>query len=159
MPLIPAHQVRAGFDYEILPGWPFRLNVAAFSSACFRGDESNYNRKLPASYVMNLATSYQVTRILQVSGLVTKLTDDRYANFGTFIQPNPAFSNVYNLNDPRTTTLAQPLSVYGGVRYLFGEAPPPMPEPLVRKYSLGGMCANNRAMINDAICVQLPTSH
>ncbi|GJD55147.1 TonB-dependent receptor [Methylobacterium dankookense] len=134
VPLIPAHQVKAGFDYEILPGWRFGLNVSAFSSSYFRGDESNLNRKLPAYYVMNLTTSYQVTRNLQVLGLVTNLTNNRYANFGAFIQPNAAFANVYNLNDPRTTTLAQPLSVYGGVRYVFGEAPAPMPEPLVRKY-------------------------
>jgi iron complex outermembrane receptor protein len=65
---------------------------------------------------------------------VTNLTNNRYANFGAFIQPNAAFANVYNLNDPRTTTLAQPLSVYGGVRYVFGEGPTPMPTTLVRKY-------------------------
>ena len=39
-----------------------------------------------------------------------------------------------NINDPRTTTLAQPLSIYGGIRYAFGTAPAPMPEPIIRKY-------------------------
>ena len=83
---------------------------------------------------MNLNTSYQVTRNLQIFGLVTNLTNNRYASFGTFIQPNAAFANVANLSDPRTTTLAQPLSVYGGIKYVFGEALAPMPEPLMRKY-------------------------
>ena len=134
VPLIPAHQIKAGFDYEVLPGWRFGLNVQAYSSSYFRGDEANLNRKLPAYYVMNLTTSYQVSKNLQVFGLVTNLTNNRYATFGAFIQPNAAFANIYNLNDPRTTTLSQPLSVYGGIRYVFGEAPAPMPEPLVRKF-------------------------
>ena len=127
-------QIKAGFDYEVLPGWRFGLNVQAYSSSYFRGDEANLNRKLPAYYVMNLTTSYQVSKNLQVFGLVTNLTNNRYATFGAFIQPNAAFANIYNLNDPRTTTLSQPLSVYGGIRYVFGEAPAPMPEPLVRKF-------------------------
>lgn len=134
VPLIPANQIKAGFDYEILPGWRFGLNVQAYSSSYFQRDEANLNRKLPAYYVMNLNTSYQVTRNLQIFGLVTNLTNNRYASFGTFIQPNAAFANVANLSDPRTTTLAQPLSVYGGIKYVFGEAPAPMPEPLMRKY-------------------------
>ena len=45
-----------------------------------------------------------------------------------------AVAGNFVINDPRTTTLAQPLSIYGGIRYTFGEAPAPMPEPLVRKF-------------------------
>jgi iron complex outermembrane receptor protein len=40
-----------------------------------------------------------------------------------------------SINDPRTTTLSQPFSVYGGFRYAFGADPVPMsPEPIIRKY-------------------------
>ena len=133
VPLIPDHQFKVGFDVELLPRWRLGLALQAYSSSYFRGDESNLNRKLPPYYVLNLNTSYRVDRNLELFGYVTNLTNNRYATFGTFFEPG-LVANRYPVNDTRTTTLAQPLSVYGGVRYTFGEAPRPMPEPLVRKY-------------------------
>ncbi len=133
VPLIPDHQIKAGFDYMVLPGWRFGMNVQAFSSSYYRGDESNLNPKLPAYFVLGLNTSYQVTPQLQVFGLITNLTNNKYANFGTFAERGNVVGNLA-INDPRTTTLAQPLSIYGGIRYAFGTAPAPMPEPIIRKY-------------------------
>ena len=133
VPLVPEHQIKGGFDVTVLPGWRFGMNVQAFSSSYYRGDESNLNRKLPPYAVVNLTTSYQVTKNLQVFGLVTNLLNNRYATFGTFAERGPV-NNVLTISDPRTTTLAQPLSVYGGVKYVFGEAPVPMAEPIIRKY-------------------------
>ncbi|TXN03531.1 TonB-dependent receptor [Methylobacterium sp. WL103] len=133
VPLIPNHQFKVGFDYLVLPGWRFGMNLQAFSSAYYRGDESNLNPKLPAYLVLGLNTTYQVTPNLQVFGLITNLTNNRYANFGTFAERGPVAGNL-TINDPRTTTLAQPLSIYGGIRYAFGADPVPMPEPLIRKY-------------------------
>ncbi|GLS42471.1 TonB-dependent receptor [Methylobacterium brachythecii] len=133
VPLVPAHQIKAGFDYMVLPGWRVGMNVQAFSSSVYRGDESNLNRKLPAYYVLGLNTSYQVTKNLQVFGLITNLTNNRYATFGTYIEGGTV-ANRYPINDPRTTTLAQPLSVYAGLRYRFGDDPVPMEEPIIRKY-------------------------
>lgn len=134
VPLIPDHQIKAGFDVYITPAWKVGLNVSAFSSSYYRGDESNLNRKLPAYYVMNLNTSYQVTKNLQVFGLITNLTNTRYATFGTFAETG-AVTRSFSITDPRTTTLAQPLSIYGGIKYAFGADPVPMsPEPIIRKY-------------------------
>ena len=133
VPLIPDHQFKAGFDVEVLPRWRVGLALQAFSSSYYRGDESNLNRKLPPYYVLNLNTSYRVDRNLELFGYVTNLTNNRYATFGTFFEPG-LVAGRYPVNDVRTTTLAQPLSLYGGVRYTFGEAPAPMPEPLVRKF-------------------------
>ncbi|RZK81439.1 MAG: TonB-dependent receptor, partial [Methylobacterium sp.] len=133
VPLIPNHQFKVGFDYLVLPGWRFGMNLQAFSSAYYRGDESNLNPKLPAYLVLGLNTTYQVTPNLQVFGLITNLTNNRYANFGTFAERGPVAGNL-TINDPRTTTLAQPLSIYGGIRYAFGADPVPMPEPIIRKY-------------------------
>ena len=64
---------------------------------------------------------------------MTNLTNNRYATFGTFAQTGAVAGN-FVINDPRTTTLAQPLSIYGGIRYAFGEEPVPMAEPIIRKY-------------------------
>ncbi|MGT2478010.1 TonB-dependent receptor [Methylobacterium oryzae CBMB20] len=134
IPLVPDHQIKAGFEYNITPNWRFGLNVSAFSSSYFRGDESNLNRKLPAYYVMNLTTKYQVTKNLEIFGLITNLTNNRYATFGTFAAPGAIAGNL-SINDPRTTTLAQPLSIYAGLTYRFGPEPVAMaPEPIIRKY-------------------------
>ncbi|MCX7330775.1 MULTISPECIES: TonB-dependent receptor [Methylobacterium] len=134
IPLIPDHQIKAGFEYSITPNWRFGLNVSAFSSSYYRGDESNLNRKLPAYYVMNLTTKYQVSKNLEIFGLITNLTNNRYATFGTFAETGAVAGNL-SINDPRTTTLAQPLSIYAGLTYRFGADPVPMaPEPIIRKY-------------------------
>ncbi|MCJ2082748.1 TonB-dependent receptor [Methylobacterium sp. J-090] len=133
VPLIPDHQFKVGFDVEVLPRWRVGMAMQAFSSAYYRGDESNLNRKLPAYYVLNLNTSYRVNRNLELFGYATNLTNNRYTTFGTFFEPG-LVANRYPVSDVRTTTLAQPLSIYGGIRYTFGEAPVPMPEPIVRKY-------------------------
>ena len=133
VPLVPDHQFKAGFDVELLPNWRLGMALQAYSSSYYRGDESNLNRKLPPYYVLNLNTSYRVNRNLELFGYVTNLTNNRYATFGTFFEPG-LVAGRYPVNDTRTTTLAQPLSVYGGIRYTFGEAPAPMAEPLVRKY-------------------------
>lgn len=133
LPLVPNHQFKVGFDYLVLPGWRFGMNLQAFSSSYYRGDDSNLNPKLPAYFVLGLNTSYQVTKNLQVFGLITNLTNNKYANFGTFAERGAVAGN-FVINDPRTTTLAQPLSIYGGIRYAFGEEPVPMAEPIIRKY-------------------------
>ncbi|WP_026597245.1 TonB-dependent receptor [Methylobacterium sp. 77] len=133
VPLVPNHQFKVGFDYLVLPGWRLGMNLQAFSSSYYRGDDSNLNRKLPAYYVLGLNTSYQVTKNLQVFGLITNLTNNKYATFGTFAEPGTVVANL-TINEPRTTTLAQPLSIYGGIRYAFGAEPAPMAEPILRKY-------------------------
>ena len=134
VPLVPTHQFKAGFDYFITPDWQVGLYLQAFSSSYFRGDESNLNRKLPPYYVMNFQTKYQVTKNLEVFGLITNLTNNRYATFGTFAEPGAVAGNL-RISDPRTTTLSQPFSVYAGIRYAFGADPVPMSaEPIIRKY-------------------------
>jgi iron complex outermembrane receptor protein len=117
LPLVPRHQVKAGFDYAITPAWRAGIEIAAFSSQFFVGDEANLARPLPAYWVANLRTSYQVTDHIQVFGLVNNLFNRRFATYGTFFEADgaPASLNVA-LNDPRTVTLAQPLSVYAGMK-------------------------------------------
>ena len=84
--------------------------------------------------MLNFQTKYQVTKNLEVFGLITNLTNNRYATFGTFAEPGAVAGNL-RISDPRTTTLAQPFSVYAGIRYAFGADPVPMsPEPIIRKY-------------------------
>jgi iron complex outermembrane receptor protein len=57
------------------------------------------NPRVPAYWGVNLHSSYQVTKNIEVFGLVRKLFDQRYYVFGTFFQ-----------------TAGAPLAVYAGLR-------------------------------------------
>jgi iron complex outermembrane receptor protein len=76
---------------------------------------------LPGYRLLNLHTSYQVTKEVQVFLLLNNAFDRRYALFGTFFDPR-ASANVglpIVLTDHRSEVLGQPLSVYGGIRVTF----------------------------------------
>ena len=86
-------------------------------SQFFVGDDSNLNAKVPAYWVTNLRTSYQLTKELQVFGLVTNLFDQKYYTYGTYFElDGVARATSIVFTDPRTVTPAQPLAVYGGVK-------------------------------------------
>jgi iron complex outermembrane receptor protein len=87
---------------------PLGLNVSAFSSSFFRGDESNLNRKRTLYYLIDLTTKYQVTERPEIFGSITNLTNSRYAAFGALADTGAVAGNL-SINDPQTTTLAQPL--------------------------------------------------
>jgi outer membrane receptor protein involved in Fe transport len=117
LPLVPRHQLKAGFDYALTPAWKVGLEIAAFSDQYFAGDEANVARPLPAYWVANLRTSYQITDHIQVFGLVNNLFNRRFATYGTFYETEGVQSLVsVALNDPRTVTLAQPISAYAGMK-------------------------------------------
>jgi iron complex outermembrane receptor protein len=116
LPLVPRHQAKAGFEYAVTPQWKVATELAAFSSQVFVGDESNQNRLLPGYWVVNLRTSYQVNQHLQVFGLVNNLFDRRFATYGTFYETSGLAAAGLTGTDARMVSLAQPISVYGGVK-------------------------------------------
>ena len=118
IPAIPAHQFKAGFDVAVTPEWKVGADVAVVGSQYFVGDNSNLNAKVPAYWVTNLHTSYQLTKELQVFGLVTNLFNQQYYTYGTYFELDGVAKAVsFAFTDPRTVTPAQPLAVYGGVRF------------------------------------------
>lgn len=117
IPLVPRHQVKAGFDYFVTPEWKVGADLAAFSSQFYAGDESNQGRKLPAFWRANLHSSYQINQHVQVFVEVRNLLNARYPTYGTFLRVDALGGAIpIALNDPRSLTLAQPRSVYGGVK-------------------------------------------
>jgi iron complex outermembrane receptor protein len=117
IPAIPAHQLKAGFDVAVTPEWKVGADVAVVGSQYFVGDNSNLNPKVPAYWVTNLHTSYQINKELQVFGLVTNLFNQKYYTYGAYFQlDGVAKAGAFAFSDPRTVTPAQPLAVYGGVR-------------------------------------------
>jgi iron complex outermembrane receptor protein len=117
MPLVPRHQFKTGVDYAVTPRWDLAGEIVAFSSQFFAGDESNQNPQLPAYWVANLHTAYQITDGIQFFADLRNLFNRRYATYGTYFETGAVRNAIaVALNDPRTITLAQPLSVYAGIK-------------------------------------------
>jgi iron complex outermembrane recepter protein len=117
MPLVPRHQFKTGVDYAVTSRWELAGEIVAFSSQFFAGDESNQNPQLPAYWVANLHTSYQITDGIQFFADLRNLFNRRYATYGTYFETGAVRNAIaVALTDPRTITLAQPLSVYAGIK-------------------------------------------
>jgi iron complex outermembrane receptor protein len=72
---------------------------------------------VPAYWVTNLHTSYQLTKELQLFGLVTNLFNQKYYTYGAYFElDGVAKAGNFVFADPRTVTPAQPFAVYGGLR-------------------------------------------
>ena len=118
IPAIPAHQFKSGGEVAVTPEWKVGADVAVVGSQYFVGDDSNLNAKVPAYWVTNLHTSYQLTKEVQVFGLVTNLFNQRYYTYGTYFElDGVARGCQLRLHRSAHVTPAQPLAVYGGVRF------------------------------------------
>jgi iron complex outermembrane receptor protein len=118
IPMIPQHQFKAGADYAVTPAWKVGADLVVVGSQFYVGDDANQNDKLPAYWAVNLHTSYQIRKDLQVFGVVNNLFNRKYAAYGTYFGPESIVNAVPNPpTDQRTQTPAQPLAFYAGLRY------------------------------------------
>jgi iron complex outermembrane recepter protein len=121
LPGIPLNQGKIGVYFMPTPQWTLGADMALVGSRYLVGDDANQNPKLPGYWLVNLHASYQVTKEVQIFGLVNNLFNRRYALFGTFFDPQ-SVANVglpIVLTDHRTEVLGPPLSIYGGIRVTF----------------------------------------
>jgi iron complex outermembrane recepter protein len=117
IPGIPLHQIKGGVDYWVTPLFKLGTDVIWVSSQWYVGDDANQNIKLADYWVANLHGSYQLTKELQLYGVVNNLFNRKFATFGTYFDPQSVINAVSNPpTDHRTVTPAQPLSVYVGLR-------------------------------------------
>ena len=117
IPGIPLHQIKGGVDYWVTPLLKLGTDVIWVSSQWYVGDDANQNIKLADYWVANLHGSYQLTKELQLYGVVNNLFNRKFATFGTYFDPQSVINAVSNPpTDHRTVTPAQPLSVYVGLR-------------------------------------------
>ena len=108
-----------------------RLTVGAdatvVGSQYFVTDDSNQNPKLPTYYFINAHASYALTDHLQIFAIINNLTNNHYATYGTFYDTGTSGANISatlsnnanGANNANALTVAQPLSVFGGVKVLF----------------------------------------
>ncbi len=114
IPSIPAHRVKAGVEYAVFDNWKIGADFIAVSGQYLRGDEYNRSPMLPGYWLVNLHTTYQITKQVEVFGLVQNLFDKRYYTFGTFFETDEV--PFLGLTDPRTVGPGAPLAAYAGVR-------------------------------------------
>jgi len=115
LPGIPAHKFKAGIDYWITTQWRAGASLLAASDQVFFGDEANLNARLPGYTIVNMHTSYDVTKNVQIYGIFNNILDKHYGTFGTYFD----IASVPGFSDPRTIVPAQPFSAYGGVKMRF----------------------------------------
>ncbi|WP_088343978.1 MULTISPECIES: TonB-dependent receptor [Rhodomicrobium] len=114
IPAIPAHRIKLGGEYALTEVWRIGADMVFSSDQFFVGDEGNDNAELASYAVFNLHTSYQLTKNVQIYGIVNNVFDNEYATYGTFFEAEDV-----GLTDPRTITPAQPLSAYAGLKVKF----------------------------------------
>jgi len=74
---------------------------------------------LPGYWSANLHASYQLTKELQIFGLINNAFNQRVALFGTFFDTSDVAKAGLTFTDPRTEVLGPPLTVYAGIRVTF----------------------------------------
>ena len=125
IPGIPTHRFKAGAEYAITDAWKFGADFNFIGSQYLINDDSNQNPKVPAYWVVNLHSSYQMTKNIDIFGLVQNLFDQRYYSSGTFFNAGGFTSNTAGassflaLNDARTFVPGIPLAAYLGLRARF----------------------------------------
>jgi iron complex outermembrane receptor protein len=125
IPGIPAQRFKAGVEYAVADAWKFGADVNYIGTQWLIHDDNNLNPKVPAFATVNLHGSYQVTKNVELFGLVNNLFNNHYYAAGTFFQTSGFNSNTYGaanflvLNDPRTFLPGMPLAAYAGVRATF----------------------------------------
>lgn len=123
LPGIPGNVVKFGAEYQATRRWQIGVSVTAQTSAYLYGDQANLTSPLPGYFVVDVTTSYHVTPHLQVFGGIDNVTDQKYYNYGTF-SPTGLNGGVYvaqapNYSNPRSYSIAAPISVYAGMKYMF----------------------------------------
>jgi len=120
LPGIPQHRVKFGLQYDLTPDWTVGTTGIASSGRVLQGDGSNQNPTTGSYVVLNLNTSYRVTKAVELFGLVQNLTNEKYATFGGFspvalvpIVQAPGATNTRSLSS------GAPVAGFGGVRVTF----------------------------------------
>jgi iron complex outermembrane recepter protein len=120
LPGIPANQVKFGAYYKVMPAWTVGLIGIAASGAYLVGDEGNLTPKLPGYCTLNLSTTYQLTKQVQLFAWANNVTDQRYYTFGTFSPTSSVFlAEAPNATNPRSYSPAAPVGVFAGIRATF----------------------------------------
>jgi iron complex outermembrane receptor protein len=114
---VPDFHFKAGAEYQIIDPWKLGADINVVGSQWLVGDESNQNPKVPAYWTVNLHSSYQLTKNVEMFGLIRNLFNQHYYVYGTFFETDSV--PYLNLSDPRTFLPGMPFAAYAGARATF----------------------------------------
>ncbi len=121
LPGIPQHRWKAGVQYWLTSQWKIGTDLVAASNFPFFPNAEGKGADLRPYARVDLNTSYEVSKNVQLYGLVKNLFDSRYGLYGTYYEVDDA-SDIDvalggpGLNDPRTISPSLPFAAYGGVK-------------------------------------------
>lgn len=95
LPLVPEHQVKAGASFRLPARLELGVDARYVGEQWLRGDEANETTPLDGWFAADARLTWSMGP-WEVTGLVTNMLDEHYANFGTF--------NI-NQGDPAGPTL------------------------------------------------------
>jgi outer membrane receptor protein involved in Fe transport len=136
IPLIPKHTGRLVLDYQITDRWDVGGNVIATSGSFLHGDENNANQAggtngqgayisgsgwISGYTVVNLQSTYHVTKHAEIFARLINLFDKQYATAGfltsSSFNPNGSFiANPNNWPNENAVAPAAPRAIWAGVR-------------------------------------------
>ena len=120
VPGVPEHRLKFGVQYQVTPEWTVGATGIASSGRFLQGDAANLNAKTGAYALLNLNTAYQVTKNIQLFGLVQNVTNERYATFGGFSPVNLVpIVQAPGATNTRSLVPGAPVAGFGGVRVTF----------------------------------------
>ena len=84
------------------------------------GDEASLTAKTPPYFVLSLHTGYQITKNLQLFGLIENAFNAKYYTFGTFSPTSAVFiAQAPGATNPRSYSPAAPIAGTVGIRITF----------------------------------------
>ena len=106
------------------PRFTIGADATIVGSQFFVADDSNQNPKLSGYYYINTHAAYALTEHLQLIAIINNITNNHYATYGTFYDTDTSAANVNatlanNTSNANALTVAQPLSVFGGIKLTF----------------------------------------
>ncbi len=120
LPGVPANQLKFGANYKVTDRWTVGAVGIYQSGQYLFGDPANLTPRLPGFVTLNLNTQYQLTRNVQLFGLIENVNNARYYTYGTFSPVSSVFlAQAPNATNPRSYSPAAPIGGYGGVRVTF----------------------------------------
>jgi len=127
LPGIPAHRLKAGADYKIVPSWTLGASVSIVSSVYYVGDESNQLAPIPGYTVVHLHSTYRPAQHLELFATIDNLFNRKYSTWGILSDPTgigaPGIPPDGMTNgagvDNRFLSPAAPFEAFAGVRITF----------------------------------------
>jgi iron complex outermembrane receptor protein len=117
IPGIPVHQLKLGADVAVTGELKVGGDILWVGPQWYVGDDANQNVKIADYWLANAHASYQISKEVQLYGVVKNLFNRKFAVYGTYFSPESIENAIPNPpTDPRTITPVQPFSIYAGMR-------------------------------------------